>query len=60
MFGEGANVVVIMNTGGRPNAGLMLGQHRRRWANNKPTFAQPLVLAGYGLLFILLEMHENV
>ena len=30
-----------------PNAGLMLGQRRRRWANINPALGQRLVLAGF-------------
>ena len=29
------------------NVGLLLGQRRRQWANNKPTLAQHLMFAGY-------------
>ena len=31
-----------------PNAGLLLGQRRRRWVNSKPTLAQRLMFAGSG------------
>ena len=34
------------NTRRRPNAELMLGQSRRRWANINPTLGQGLVFAG--------------
>ena len=32
-----------------PNAGLMLGQHRRRWANIEPALGEHLVFAGMTL-----------
>ena len=34
------------NTRRWPNAGLMLAQRRRRWANISPTLGQRLVFAG--------------
>ena len=34
------------NTRRGPNAGLMLGQRRRRWANINPALGPRLVLAG--------------
>ena len=34
---------ITANTRRRPNVGLMLGQRRRRWANNKPTLGRRLV-----------------
>ena len=34
------------NTRRLTNAGLMLGQRRRRWTNIKPTLGKRLVLAG--------------
>ena len=33
---------VAVNTSNSPNAGLMLGQRRRRWPNIKPTLVQGL------------------
>ena len=33
----------------RPNAASMLGQRRRRWANNKAALSQRLVFVGHGI-----------
>ena len=38
------SVISVVNT--IPNAGLMLGQRRRRWTNIKPALGQHLVLSG--------------
>ena len=40
-----------------PNAGLMLGQRRKRWTNNKQTSGQRLVLAENG---VLSQMYKTV
>ena len=37
--------VILVNTRRSPNAGLMLGQSRRRWAIIKPTLSELLVFA---------------
>ena len=37
---------------GRVNAGLMLGQRRRRWAIVKPTLSQDVISAELTLIFL--------
>ena len=62
----GSDVHPCRNTSTQTNAGLMLGQRRRRWTNIKPTLAQWPVLAERGsgerylaLLPIFLEKHQR-
>ena len=44
-----------------PNAGLLLGQRRRRWVNSKPTLGQRLMFAGVWLsLEVLGHLHRRI
>ena len=43
----------------RLNAGLLLGQRRRRWTNSKPTLGRRLMFSGYSLQLYIQWLHCN-